>query len=261
MIEVKVLASGSKGNCIMVKSAEKRILIDCGISVRSLGKALSQAGSSYGAISAILVTHEHNDHVASVAQVSEAYGIPVFANAITMSAVKRRTGLKGGYYFEEVTPFTLAGMEIRPFRVSHDAVYPVGYSIADGDSRFTYATDLGYFSPSVKEAIKGSDLLLIESNHDVHMLLHGPYPQRLKERILSQRGHLSNRNCAEVIRESLESGTKKFILGHLSEQNNTEDLALTTNVTLLEEWGAHKDKDYELYVANQKGLEPTVTTK
>ncbi|MBO7156334.1 MAG: MBL fold metallo-hydrolase, partial [Clostridia bacterium] len=157
MIEVNVLASGSKGNCIMVKSAEKRLLIDCGIGIRTLGKALNQAGTSFNAISAILVTHEHNDHVSSVAQVSEAYGIPVFANAVTMSALKRRTGLKGGYYFEDVTAFTLAGMEIRPFRVSHDAVYPVGYSIADGDGRFTYATDLGYFSPTVREAVKGSD--------------------------------------------------------------------------------------------------------
>lgn len=262
MLKVDVLASGSKGNSTLITTAnDKKLLIDCGISARALTNALRKKETSLSEVKAILITHEHADHVHSVAQISEAYGIPVFANAITMSALKRKTGLKGGYYFEDVTPFTLLGMEIRPFRTSHDAVYPVGYSLLDGDSKFTYATDLGYFSPSVKESIKGSDLVLIESNHDVNMLLNGPYPRMLKERILSDRGHLSNASCAEAIREIMDSGTKKFILGHISEQNNTFELAHDTTLNLLSSSGATLHKDYEYFVATQQGLAETITTK
>lgn len=262
MLKIDVLASGSKGNSTMITASDgKRLLIDCGISLRALSNALKARGTSLNEIKAVLVTHEHSDHIASCAQITDAYGIPVFTNAVTMSTLKRKTGLKGGYYFDEVTPFTLCGLEIRPFRTSHDAVYPVGYSIADGDSRFTYATDLGYFAPSVKEAAKGSDLIMIESNHDVEMLLNGPYPRHLKERILSTRGHLSNENCAKAIGELMDMGTKKFILGHLSEQNNTYALAHDTTAAFLEKCGAHAEKDYFFDVATQQGLDKTICTK
>ena len=262
MLKIDVLASGSKGNSTLITTAgDKKLLIDCGISVRALTSALRAKNTNLAEVQAILITHEHADHVHSVAQISEAYGIPVFANAFTMSALKRKTGLKGGYYFEDTTPFTLLGLEIRPFRTSHDAVFPVGYSILDGDSKFTYATDLGYFSQTVKENVKGSDLVLIESNHDVNMLLNGPYPRPLKERILSNRGHLSNVCCAEAIREIIDKGTKKFILGHLSEQNNTYELASNTTLELLSKSGATQGKDYEYFVATQRGLDITVTTK
>ncbi len=261
MLKIDVLASGSKGNCTMISSGEKRILIDAGISVRALKTALSEKGASLNEIKAVLVTHEHIDHISSCASLSDLYGIPVFTNAITMSALKRRTGLKGGYYFENTSPFTLIGLEIRPFRTSHDAVCPVGYSISDGDGRFMYATDLGYFSPSVKEMAKGVDLLMIESNHDVDMLLNGKYPYHLKERILSERGHLSNRSCAEAIREIMNFGTKKFILGHLSEENNTPDLAKNETVELLKRSGATIDKDYVLEVALKHGLTATMEVK
>lgn len=262
MLKVDVLASGSKGNSTLITTAEdKKLLIDCGISARALTSALMKRNLSIAQIKAILITHEHADHVHSVAQISEAYNIPVFANAVTMSALKRKTGLKGGYYFEDTTPFTLLGLEIRPFRTSHDAVYPVGYSLLDGDSKFTYATDLGYFSPTVKENVKGADLVLIESNHDVNMLLNGPYPRHLKERILSNRGHLSNLCCAEAIREMMDAGTKKFILGHLSEQNNTFELARDTTIELLSKSGATLNTDYIYHIATQQGLAETVGTK
>ncbi len=261
MLKIDVLASGSKGNSVLVSSDEKRILIDCGISIRALTSSLKERNLSISDVQAILITHEHGDHVCSCAQLTEAYGIPVFTNAITMSALKRKTGLRGGYYFEETSPFVLCGMEISPFRTSHDAVYPVGYSIADADSKFTYATDLGYFSNTVKESAKGSDLILIESNHDVERLLNGPYPKYLKERILSSRGHLSNDHCAIAVRELLESGTKRFVLGHLSEQNNTHDLALSTTLNLLTSSGATLGQDYELHVATQRGLPLTLEAK
>ena len=258
---VTTLASGSSGNSILVSHGDTHLLVDCGISCLRIKKALAALGLSPADLSGILITHEHADHVHSVAQISEAYNIPVFANAVTMSALKRKTGLKGGYYFEDTTPFTLLGLEIRPFRTSHDAVYPVGYSLLDGDSKFTYATDLGYFSPTVKENVKGADLVLIESNHDVNMLLNGPYPRHLKERILSNRGHLSNLCCAEAIREMMDAGTKKFILGHLSEQNNTFELARDTTIELLSKSGATLNTDYVYHIATQQGLAETIGTK
>ncbi len=261
MLKIDVLASGSKGNCTMITTGEKRILIDAGIGIRALKHALTERGTSLNDVKAVLVTHEHTDHVASCAQLSDMYGIPIFTNAVTMSALKRRTGLKGGYYFEGTKSFTLLGLEIRPFRTSHDAVCPVGYSVADGDSRFTYATDLGYFSPSVKEMTSGADLVMIESNHDVTMLLNGRYPYPLKQRILSERGHLSNKACADAVRELMNSGTRKFILGHLSEENNTYDLAYEETTELLRKAGALNGRDYELKVATQLGLTETIVTK
>lgn len=262
MLKIDVLASGSKGNSTLITTANNRkILIDCGISVRALNTALAQKSTSLNEIKAILITHEHGDHIHSVGQLSDIYGIPVFANAQTMSTLKRKKGLKGGYYFEDTTPFSLLGLEIRPFRVSHDTVYPVGYSILDGDSKFTYATDLGYVSPSAMENLKGSDLVLIESNHDVEMLLHGPYPQPLKERILSPRGHISNATCASTVCDLLDAGTKKFILGHLSEENNTYQLAYDTTLNALQGKGAKLNEDFEYFVATQQGLLETVTTK
>lgn len=250
-IEVTALASGSKGNAVLITSGESRLLIDCGVSVTRLAAALAEAGTDFSGLKGILVTHEHDDHIRSIAAVSENYAIPVYANERTLNAVKRRTGMKGGYYYTDVNPFAAAGFEIRPFRISHDAVYPVGYSVSDGRSRFVYATDLGYFSPTVMEAAAAADIVMIESNHDVNMLIHGTYPRYLKERILGTRGHLSNLSCAQAMIKIAETGTRKFILGHLSEQNNTYELAYGTAVENMDKAGARKGEDYEMVVATQ----------
>lgn len=260
MIEVKVIASGSRGNSVLLTSGVNRILIDCGVGIRALTDGIKSAGAGWNSIKAILVTHEHADHIKSASVLAENYSIPVFTNIETMSVLKRKTELKGGYYFEGTNPFTLCGMEIRPFRVSHDAVYPVGYSVSDGDSRFVYATDLGYFSEGVFEATKGADLVLIESNHDVDMLLNGPYPPYLKQRILGESGHLSNVACGKAIAKIMESGTKNFILGHISEHNNTYDCARQSVTDVLRECGA-QEGDYHLHVAMQKGLKEIVCAK
>lgn len=260
MIEVKVIASGSRGNSVLLTSGVNRILIDCGVGIRALTDGIKSAGAGWNSIKAILVTHEHADHIKSASVLAENYSIPVFTNVETMSVLKRKYGLKGGYYFEGTNPFTLGGMEIRPFKTSHDAVYSVGYSVEDGDSKFVCATDLGYFSESVLEATKGADLVLIESNHDVDMLLNGPYPPFLKQRILGATGHLSNEACGKAIVKIMETGTKNFILGHISEHNNTYDRARESVTEVLRECGA-QEKDYNLRVATQKGLNETVCAK
>lgn len=250
-LEITALASGSKGNAVLITSGTKRLLIDCGVSAARLNAALKEAGADLTEVKGILVTHEHDDHIRGIAAIAENYGIPVYANERTLNAVKRRTGMRGGYYYKEVNPFAAAGFEIRPFRISHDAVYPVGYSVSDGETRFVYATDLGYFSPTVMEAASGADVVMIESNHDVDMLIHGTYPQYLKQRILGTRGHLSNLSCAQAMIRIAETGTRKFILGHLSEQNNTYELAYDTATENMEKAGARKGEDYEMIVATQ----------
>ena len=168
-LEITALASGSKGNAVLITSGEKRLLIDCGVSAARLNAALKEVGADFTEVKGILVTHEHDDHIRGIAAIAENYAIPVYANERTLNAVKRRTGMRGGYYYKEVNPFAAAGFEIRPFRISHDAVYPVGYSVSDGETRFVYATDLGYFSPTVMEAASGADVVMIESNHDVRV--------------------------------------------------------------------------------------------
>ena len=250
-LEITALASGSKGNAVLITSGEKRLLIDCGVSAARLNAALKEVGADFTEVKGILVTHEHDDHIRGIAAIAENYAIPVYANERTLNAVKRRTGMRGGYYYKEVNPFAAAGFEIRPFRISHDAVYPVGYSVSDGETRFVYATDLGYFSPTVMEAASGADVVMIESNHDVNMLIHGSYPQYLKQRILGTGGQLCNVSCAQAMIKIAETGTRKFILGHLSEQNNTYELAYGTATENMEKAGARKGEDYEMVIATQ----------
>lgn len=251
-LNVTTLSSSSSGNSVLVTGNGRSILIDCGIPVKRLKDGLESAGVKLSDVEGILLTHEHDDHIRTVAVVSENYGIPVYAERRTLAAVKARTDLKGGFYFESMRPFMLAGMEIRPFPTPHDAVSPVGYSVATADKRYVQATDIGWFSPEVERAMRGADVALIESNHDVDMLLNGKYPLYLKERILSRHGHLSNGNCAEAVLKILDSGTRNIILGHLSEHNNTAELAFNTTNEAIERCGAVLGKDYVLVVANAR---------
>lgn len=251
-LKVVPLSSSSSGNAVLVTGNGRSILIDCGIPVRRLKEGLESAGVRLNDVEGILLTHEHDDHIRTVAVVSENYGIPVYASRGTLREVKSRLDLKGGFYFEKMRTFSLAGMEITPFSTPHDAVQPVGYSISAGGLRYTQATDIGYFSPEVESKMLRSDIILIESNHDVDMLINGRYPVCLKERILSRSGHLSNAGCAEAVLKILDSGTRNIILGHLSEHNNTTELAYETTAEAIEKRGGSVGKDCVLVVANRR---------
>ena len=248
-LRVVPLSSSSAGNSVLVTGNGRSILIDCGIPVSRLKKGLEQAGVALMDIEGIFVTHEHDDHIRSAAVVSENYAIPVYTEERTMAKLKRRTGLPGGFYFSGARPFSLAGMEIIPFPTPHDAVFPVGYTVCTATEKFTLATDIGWFSPAVTEAMRGADIVMIESNHDVDMLLNGRYPQYLKQRILSRSGHLSNASCAEAVMEIMDSGTRKFILGHLSEHNNTMTLAYEATAEAIRKRGAETGRDVVITVA------------
>lgn len=250
-IRVCSLGSGSKGNSVLIDNGRNRILIDAGLSARVLSTRLADIDVKLNQIDGVLITHEHSDHINGLETVAKC--VPVYAHDYTMEAILRKfdISLKNQMNFSD-GGFSIGSFDISAFRTSHDAVYPVGYTISDGESTVTYATDLGYCSKEFLRAAKGSDLVVIESNHDVDMLMNGKYPAFLKRRIVSNKGHLSNLACAVAINELAAQGTRKFVLGHLSENNNLPELAYWTNANYLRNKGADIGKDIKLIVAEQR---------
>ena len=224
---VAFLASGSRGNATLVHSHGRGVLVDCGLSAREVRRRINEAGLGDIAIEAILVTHEHSDHVAGVRVLSRTLGIPVYATRGTAAALREPLAdvpdvaiIRAG---EELRIATFA---VRAFRISHDVAEPVGYAFEDDCGlRIGIATDTGVLTREAAEAIAGCDVLGLEANHDLAMLEGGPYPRFLKERIRSDRGHLSN-ECAAGALEQLGSDRLRTIVAmHLSEHNNLPRLA------------------------------------
>lgn len=220
------LASGSKGNCTLIENEETSILVDCGLPITEIENRIIGAGSDSSKISAIFVTHTHVDHIRSLARFSKKYKTKVFATdpnwiegKLSAVASPNRRFVKPG---EEINYF---GFKIVAFSVSHDAISTVGYRIFCGTKSVSILTDVGTITTEVLMAMAGSSLIYIESNHDLKMLMNGPYPYQLKRRISSKNGHLSNTDCSLAIMELIKYGTKHFVLMHLSEVNNTPELA------------------------------------
>ncbi len=222
-----ILASGSKGNSIFVETEYTRVLIDVGLSARQIENRLNTIGVEPQSINAIVLTHDHNDHVRGVGVFARRFGVPIYAHPETLDNI---THLFRGT--EALHPwmqaFTIADLHFAPFPLSHDSIPTVGYTIEHRGKRLVICTDLGVVTPVVKEHVAQAHALLLESNHDPELLLRGPYPWHLKERIASQVGHLSNHNAGVLLREILHGGLQRVILGHLSEENNRPELALTT---------------------------------
>ena len=307
MVRFTVLASGSKGNCTVVSGGSTRILVDCGLSCRELFRRMNLAGEEPETLDAIVITHEHSDHVAGVAVTARKLGIPVYftegthrawmrwltprrqmtyaqwlercrqqaaerqAEIVAASAIEdepdelelvsdaecvsahaaqiapaadapgdTRTGetvakasgpakdptwLPSVEYFQAGQPFQIGDIAVSPFTIPHDATDPVGFVFGAEGVRMAVATDLGYIPPNVKAQLKGVDLLLLESNHDLEMLRDGPYPWAVKQRVLSRVGHLSNEAASGFLENDYDGRAAYVILGHLSENNNLPDLA------------------------------------
>lgn len=221
-------ASGSTGNCALI-SAGGHILIDAGISLRRIRANLSLSGLTPEDVSGVLITHEHSDHISGLAMLVKYHKIPVYAPAAVAGFL--RGSIPGiDACLNEIVPgeaFSLGGMNIRAFPTPHDARQSVGYRIESG-AVFGFATDMGHVTEEVVSGLLGADAAVIEANHDADMLLGGPYPAYLKQRVLSGRGHLSNEDSAALALRLAESGTRTIILGHLSRENNTPALALRT---------------------------------
>jgi phosphoribosyl 1,2-cyclic phosphodiesterase len=224
-IGVSVLASGSKGNSIYIDGPEGALIVDAGLSAREIMRRLALVGASPDHISGILVTHDHSDHLRGVRVLAKRLDLPVYGTEPTLKAV----GLPDGARRRVITSgedFSVAGFTVKPFSLPHDAADPVGYLLMKGSLRIGIATDLGCVTQLVKRRLAECDMLVLESNYDDHMLLEGPYPWFLKQRIRSRNGHLSNEVSSRVLSELLHPGLQSVILAHLSEVNNCPDRAL-----------------------------------
>ena len=226
-ISIVWLASGSKGNATLVFSDTTAILVDAGVSYSRLNAALRQLGLSTAKLDGVVVTHEHTDHIAALPRVGKE--TKVYAHPSTAQEILRRQGELNGYcevdFYEG--GFTVGDIEVIPFRIPHDAVYPLGYSFrVKGGAQVSVATDMGKPTVGVYNNIRGSEAVLIEANHDVAMLRSGPYPENLKRRILGDNGHLSNDMTALFAERLTGSAVRTMLLGHLSENNNLPELAL-----------------------------------
>jgi len=220
--------SGSSGNAVYVACGETRLLVDAGVSGRRIAGELSQIGASPAALSGILVTHEHADHVAGVGVLSRRYDLPVYAAERAWRAMRGRIGeisARNERLFEPGVNFYIGAVEVMPFRTPHDAADPVGFVFEAEGIRIGVATDLGYMPPNAAMHLRGCDVLMIESNHDLDMLRDGPYPWSVKQRVMSRVGHLSNNAAAEFLEKGYDGGAAYVILAHLSESNNLPELA------------------------------------
>ena len=230
---LSVLASGSRGNSTIVSSSRARLLVDAGISCRETFKRIKAAGDDPQSLSAILITHEHSDHVYGLAMMAKKLSIPVFMTGATHQAWARamRDESRGSpalarlEVFSSGHSFQVGDIQITPFTIPHDAADPVGFTLRAEGVKFGIATDLGYLPASVRDHLRGCDVLVMESNHDVEMLRVGPYPWSVKQRVMSRVGHLSNDSLAEFFANDYDGGAAYVVLAHLSEQNNHPELA------------------------------------
>lgn len=246
------IQSGSKGNSTYIGYKNYGILIDAGAGVRAITAALIAAETDFKHISAIFVTHEHSDHIKSLASISKRHRIPVFANKKTLSAILRSCQKCDDSLFVEMETGRAAQggeMTVRSFGTSHDSAESVGYVISAGNAAISTVTDLGCMTDDIIENIHKSDLVLLESNHDKEMLVGGAYPYFLKRRILSDKGHLSNDDCAITALKLIKSGVRTLILGHLSNENNTPEIAFKTTEEYLSRNGIKINRDILLKTA------------
>jgi phosphoribosyl 1,2-cyclic phosphodiesterase len=247
------LYSGSSGNCLFAEYNGTRILIDAGKSGKMIDEALVMIGVAPESIDAILITHEHSDHIAGAGIMCRKHHIPLYATEDTWSAMEGKLGnippaMRRS--FDTFSDFYIGGIGVQPFSIPHDAADPVGYRLWGGALSISVATDLGHFPRTVRDAIAGSSLVLLESNHDPDMLRqNGHYTERLKQRILGNRGHLSNDACADALLQLVESGTRNVILGHLSGENNTPTLAYHVSEDRMIHEGIRMGTDLSLDVA------------
>lgn len=245
------LVSSSSGNCTLVSDGKTTLLADCGLSCKRLEQTLDSIGKSAREVDALLVTHEHSDHIKGIGAVSRKYDLPVFATAKTHEVMN--IGNIGDGNVRYVSPdidFEIGTIGVKPFSIPHDAAAPVGYNFFFGEKKLSVATDIGKMNDYVFNNLRGSIAVLLESNHDIDMLKRGGYPRHLKQRILSDFGHLSNSAAACTVLELVKAGTRHIMLGHLSAENNTPRAAFAETARLLLQNGVELQKDAALTVAS-----------
>lgn len=251
------LSSGSSGNSLLIETDKTRILIDAGFTGKRLETLIKEAGVLPDTIDAILVTHEHNDHIKGAGIMSRRFNIPIIANEETWIAMIKKIGpIKDNniLVFKNDYDFTIKDLDIHPFSTFHDAANSCGFAVNYKKNKISIMTDTGTVNERMKKQLLGSDVIFIESNHDPIMLMNGPYSPALKRRVASTKGHLSNLDCAYTLEEILSGNGEKVILAHLSGENNTADIAIDTVSNHLMDLGLDLKRDISLNVADRNAV-------
>lgn len=254
-LQYSVLCSGSTGNAIYVENGEYSFLVDAGLSGKAMEALFKNIDRDIKKLSGILVSHEHSDHIKGVGILARKHQIPIYANAKTWNAMDHLIGAVPTdlrFHFEEEEIKQFGSLAIESFGVSHDAAQPMFYNFHCGDKKFVVITDTGYVSDRMKGIIKNADAYVFESNHDVEMLRMGKYPWSIKQRILSDYGHVSNEDAAIAMSEVIGDKTKRIYLAHLSQENNMKDLARLSVTQTLQNQGIIVGEQIELYDTDPK---------
>lgn len=237
IVQISVLASSSSGNATLVATSRTRLLIDAGLSRKETFERLTAIGIAPETLDAILITHEHTDHISGLGPIARKLGIPVYVSRLTAPAILWGEFTPNLELFQAGSRFPVGDIEVDSFTIPHDAVDPVGFSLHAEGIKISIATDLGYLPDSIRIHLQGSDVLLLESNHDVEMLKVGPYPWSVKQRVMGRMGHLSNDTACGFLRDALDTRTSTLILGHLSEHNNHPEIVRLMAAQTLEQAG------------------------
>lgn len=261
-MEICSIASGSSGNCICAGTQNCHLMIDAGISGKRIEAGLNSVGLKTNEMEGVLITHEHSDHISGLGVIARRYGLPIYGTKGTLEAIAATSsvGKIDPSLFHVIEPdvdVTIGELIVHPIRTSHDAADPVAYILKSEGQKIGIITDLGKYDDYIIEKLQGLDILLLEANHDVHMLEVGSYPYQLKRRILGEKGHLSNELSGQLLGEVLHDQMKAVILGHLSKENNYEELAYETvrqEITLGE--NPYKGNDFPMYVAKRSEAMP-----
>lgn len=249
-LKISILASGSSGNAIYLESSKTKLLVDSGLSGKKIAELMSQINRDPKELDAILVTHEHSDHIQGVGVMSRRYDLDIYANDKTWQAMGSKIGKiknEHKFLFDKNILKSIGDIDVLSFPVSHDAIDPQFYAFQKNNKQFVILTDTGYVNDQMRSSLKNADAYLIESNHDVSMLRMGPYPWSLKQRILSDKGHLSNDDGALALVDLLGNKTKRVYLGHLSKENNMKEIARDTFKDTLLKKDLAVQKDFFLY--------------
>lgn len=261
MLKFFSLYSGSTGNSLLLKSKNCNLLIDSGVSAKKIVDGLDSIGTSISDINAILVTHEHSDHVQSLGTISKKYNIPVYANTKTWDAMKSQkdkicdSNIK---YFSTNEDFEIEDILIHSFSIPHDAADPCGFNFTCGKEKFSVATDIGHMTTNIIDCLENSKFLMLESNYEPEVLKCSNYPYLLKTRIAGPNGHLSNQLAGKTIARLMDSGLEEVMLGHLSKENNFPELAYNSVMEELR-FAGFSNPNIEMQVANRN--EPTFLSK
>ena len=244
------LYSGSSGNCSFIKTENTQILVDCGVSSKKIEEALSSIGESVDNINAIIISHEHSDHVKGLAAICKKHNIPIYANTKTFEKINQNIATENKRSFNSNEKFEIGDITVEPFSIPHDAADPCGYTLFSDNKKISIATDIGHINNNIIKHIDGSEFILLEANYDPEVLKYTKYPFKLKSRIAGPTGHLSNQVAGQTINYLIKSGLKNAILGHLSKESNFPELAYQTVVDELISNGTNLD-NFNLSIASR----------